>query len=227
MLVALRSSKGGSGTSVVAAALALTLARSGSCRLVDLSGDQAAILGVPAPAGLAAWLAGAPTMPTEVLEGLELTVVPGLTLLSSGPPPALPFAPEAGAALVTALRDGPPGVLDAGLAPWGSAAHAAVEVADLSILVVRGCYLALRRAVTGRHAARCDGIVLVDEPGRVLGAEEVAGLLERPVLARVPVRPSIARAVDAGVLACGLPAPLARAAESIVEGLALPVGWPA
>ena len=53
-------------------------------------------------------------------------------------------------------------------------------------------------------------MVLVEEQGRSLGPSEVADVLDRPVLARVQVRPSIARAIDAGVLASRLPEALAR-----------------
>src|SRR6516164_8423946 len=47
MLLALWSPKGGSGTSVLAAAAALVLARgpAGGCQLADLDGDQPAIFG--------------------------------------------------------------------------------------------------------------------------------------------------------------------------------------
>ena len=48
MLVCLWSPKGGSGTSVFAAACALALARDGGARLADLRGDQPAILGLGA-----------------------------------------------------------------------------------------------------------------------------------------------------------------------------------
>ena len=49
MLVICWSPKGGSGTSVVAAALALGHADRGEAVLVDLVGDQGAILGVETP----------------------------------------------------------------------------------------------------------------------------------------------------------------------------------
>ena len=69
--------------------------------------------------------------------------------------------PEAGAALAVALRADPrPTVVDVGVlgADAGSALHALVEVADVHVIVVRGCYLALRRAVRvelDRARGRC------------------------------------------------------------------------
>src|SRR3954447_24799627 len=62
MLVACWSVKGGSGTTVVSAALALAVAATGhDALLVDMGGDVPAALGVPEPAGpgLADWLGGA------------------------------------------------------------------------------------------------------------------------------------------------------------------------
>jgi hypothetical protein len=84
-----------------------------------------------------------------------------------------------------------------------------------TLLVTRGCYLALRRAV--RQTTRPAGVVLVEEPGRALGANEVAEVIGAPIVARVPVRPAIARAVDAGVLAARLPAALDLAAGTILD----------
>ena len=228
MLLALWSPKGGSGTSVAAAAISLVLAGRGPARLADLAGDQPAILGLPPePAsGLAGWLAGGPGAPSEALEQLALAVAPGLALLPLGATGTYEPLPEAGAALATALRDGPATVLDAGLAAGRPAAQAAVEVADASVVVVRGCYLALRRAVRTPLVARAAGAVLVEEPGRALGKQEVAEVLGLPILARFPVRPSIARAVDAGVLAARLPSQLSGPAAEVLDALwaRLPAG---
>jgi len=226
VLLAVWSPKGGSGTSVVAAAVAVVLSRRAPARLADLAGDQPAIIGLPPEpcAGLSGWLAAGPEAPTEALAHLALDAAPGLALLpfGSGPGPA-DLRPEAGAALSVSLREGPHTVLDAGVAASVPAAHAAVEVADASVVVVRGCYLALRRAVRAPLVAQAKGAVLVEEPGRVLGAREVAEILGLPVLARFPVRPSIARAVDAGVLVARLPSPLLAPAAAVLDAVfALP-----
>jgi hypothetical protein len=96
-------------------------------------------------------------------------------------------------------------------------------VADASVVVVRGCYLALRRAVRAPLVAQAQGAVLVEEPGRALGAREVAEILGLPVLARFPVRPSVARAVVAGVLVARLPSPLLAPAAAVLDAVfALP-----
>jgi MinD superfamily P-loop ATPase len=83
------------------------------------------------------------------------------------------------------------------------------------LLVTRACYLALRRALNlGITAA---GVVVVTEPGRALGCEDVAAVTGLSVIATIPLRAEIARAVDAGVLADRLPDSLATAADQILE----------
>jgi len=221
MLFALWSPKGGSGTSVLAAACAAALARRGGCRLADLSGDQPAILGLGADpdTGIAEWLATGPDAPADALDRLAVEVAPGLLLIPPGTPRLLapPAAAEAGSALGAALQRAElPCVVDAGRAD-GAAARMTVELADVSVVVLRGCYLGLRRAVNAPLTSRAAGIAFVDEPGRSLGASEVRDVLERPVLTRVPVRPAIARAVDAGVIAVRPPEPLLRAASRLLD----------
>jgi hypothetical protein len=225
VLLALWSPKGGSGTSVVAASLALVAAARGGTRLADLGGDQPAILGLPGPsaptagAGLSAWLAAGPSAATEWLDAMAVPVVPGLSLLPYGDGSGAPAAAEAGAALGVALRDDGMAVLDAGGGSACPAARAAVEVADMALMVIRPCYLALRRAVTDPRLGRSSGAILVEEPGRALDAGDVAAVLGLPVLGRFPVRAEIARAVDAGVLRDHLPAPLATPAATLLAGL--------
>jgi hypothetical protein len=97
------------------------------------------------------------------------------------------------------------------------ATRAVVEVADVAVVVLRGCYLALRRAVHAPPLEHTAGVVLLDESGRSLGAREISEVLDLPVLTRVPVKETIARAVDAGVLPTRLPEPLARAAGEVVR----------
>jgi hypothetical protein len=228
VLLAFWSPKGGSGTSVVAAATALVLARRGPCRLADLGGDLPAILGLPPEPsdGLGGWLAAGPVgAPAGALDDLELRAGPSLAVLPCGASGRLPAGvpPEAGAALSVVLSHGSPVILDAGRADH-PAAQAVVEVAGMSVIVVRGCYLALRRAVRHPLTGKASGVVLVDEPGRVLTDHDVSEVLELPILARFPVRSAVARAVDAGVLACRLPSALLHPAEALVDSIAATAG---
>jgi hypothetical protein len=102
--------------------------------------------------------------------------------------------------LTQALMSLPGAIVDAGSDPVDDALHAA---ADHSLLVIRPCFLALRRAMA--MPTRPTGVVLVCEPGRALAARDVEHALGVPVVAEVPVDPAIARAVDAGLLAARVP----------------------
>jgi len=87
-----------------------------------------------------------------------------------------------------------------------------------TLLVTRPCYLALRRAVSLEVST--EGVVVIMEPGRALACEDVAAVTGLPVVATIPLRAEIARAVDAGVLAARLPEPLATAASQILRSVA-------
>lgn len=198
------SVKGGSGTTVVAAMLALTLARRAPTRLVDLAGDLPAALGVAEPSGpgVGDWLADPGAAP-DVLPDIEMSINDDLTLLARG---SAPIAANAdGFARLAAATSDRVCVVDAG----SGAAHVAEAraLARRSILVLRPCYLALRRAAA--LADRPDAIVLLVEDGRALGARDVEAVVGAPVAASVPVQPSIARLVDAGLLAGRVPGAVA------------------
>ena len=229
-LLTLWSPKGGSGTSVFAAACALVLARGPGARLVDLGGDQPAIFGLGAEprTGVTDWLEAGPGAPTDALDRLAIEAAPGVALIPRGDD-ARPLAPrpaaEAGAALAVALRDGPvPTLVDAGTAdaPGGPGAARGVGRDDR-----RGAGL-LPHAARARsgipRSPGAAGLVVVEEPGRAIGAKEIADVLGRPVIARVPARDAIARAVDAGVLAHRLPDVLARPAAAALRAVGLLLG---
>lgn len=222
MLVCFWSPKGGSGTSVIAAAAALVLAREGPARVADLSGDLSAVLGLAADPdqGLRDWLRIGPEAPTDALDRFAVDAGRGLALLPAGIGDVATASAEAGAALGVALQaDARSTVVDVGVLAAGRepALHALVEVADASVIVVRGCYLALRRAVRLELTANATGAVFVDEGGRALGAHDVTNVLGVPVLATVSVRASTARAVDAGVLPTRLPDALGRPAREVLR----------
>jgi hypothetical protein len=80
--------------------------------------------------------------------------------------------------------------------------------ATVSLLVLRPCYLALRRAAS--FPLRPSGVVLVTDGGRSLTAADVEAVLGVPVRAVVDFDPAIATAVDAGSLGARLPRRLQR-----------------
>ncbi|HEX7166557.1 MAG TPA: cellulose synthase operon protein YhjQ/BcsQ, partial [Acidimicrobiales bacterium] len=222
MLLACWSVKGGSGTTVVAAGLALVLARRrpDGVLLTDLAGDLPAVFGLPPDtlSGVSDWIAAGADVPPDARRRLEVDVDRGVRLLPRGSLRGELQATKADAdRLLRSLRDGTPAgveggptvVVDAGRIEPASLAEAVVAGATHSLLVVRPCYLALRRAVAA--PLRPTGVVLVDEPGRALSPGDVEDALGVPVTAVVPQRPEIARAVDAGLLGDRVPRVLASA----------------
>lgn len=209
MLVACWSSKGGSGTTVVATSLALLLGgrHAGGALLADLGGDAPAALGLPEPdsPGLAGWLAAGADVPADALARLEQQAAPCLAVLPRGSGDL----PEERAHVLAALlaADPRPVVVDCGAGPAGAALTVAAG-ATRSVLVTRACFLSLRRALTA--PLRPSEVVLVTEPGRSLTRHDVEECIGAPVVAEVAVDPLVARAVDAGLLAARLPRGLAR-----------------
>ncbi len=220
MLIACWSPKGGSGTTVVACGLAAVLARSGSPEgvlLADLSGDAACVLGMvdPPGPGLAEWLGAGPDVGPAALGRLEVEAATRLRLLP-WKPPGPDFRPTAGRAeaLVDALSADPrPVVADCGSAAAG-AGLALAAGASVSLLVLRPCYLALRRALAA--PVRPSGVVLVTEPRRALGRRDVEDVLGVPVRAEISLDDGVARAVDAGLLARRVPRLLERALRPVL-----------
>ncbi len=211
MLITCWSAKGGSGTTVVAASLAVVLARSApeGALFVDLTGDGAAVLGVAEPIGpgIGEWLAAADVDAA----GLDRLAVPVDDTLALVPRGALggPIPADRVCELGAILGGGPrPVVVDAGLGA-DDVGGALATAAAVSLLVLRPCYLALRRAVAAPF--RPSGVVLVREPGRALTRRDVEAVLGVPVRAEIDVDPAIARAVDAGLLTARLPRGLERA----------------
>lgn len=212
MLVTCWSVKGGSGTTVIAAAVSLLLARrlTGEVVLVDVGGDAPAALGLPelGGPGVLDWLA-TPGLDPSALGRLEVEAGGGLRLLPRG---AGPGAAGLGGGdeverLVDALGDRAAVVVDAG--PPSSLAFDLAAGATVSLLVLRPCYLALRRALAA--PVRPSAVVVIEEPKRSLDPTDIEDVLGVPVRAVVPWDASIARCVDAGLLAARLPGPLASA----------------
>ena len=90
--------------------------------------------------------------------------------------------------------------------------------AGLSLLVLRPCYLALRRALTAPVEA--SAVVLVGEPQRALQQRDVEDVLGLRVRAAIPWRPAIATAVDAGLLGRRLPSALERGLRDLTATMA-------
>jgi hypothetical protein len=220
VLLSCWSAKGGAGTTVVVAALGVLLARTGppGVLLVDLGGDLPAALGVPAGSaapgsvGLVQWLAAAPDLPADAVARIAVPVASDVSLLGRGDG-SLAAAPAGAGDLLASvlLAESRLVVADCGridVHEPATVAHTLAASATRSLLVLRPCFLALRRAVDA--PLRPDGVVLLAEPGRALGPADVEDVVGAPVVARVRVTEHVARTVDAGLLAARLPRTLAQ-----------------
>lgn len=201
MLTLCWSAKGGSGTTSVAAALALAHDR--PTLLIDLCGDLGLALGLGDSdlPQLPDWIAS--DAPADRLHHLERAVVANVSLISSPEPVARGLRAERWSELAAHLRREAltrEVVVDAGT---GAPPAPLVAGADRSLLVTRACYLSLRRAA--RITTRPTGVVLIDEPGRSLSSDDIVAALGVPVVATILADPKIARAIDAGLMVSRLP----------------------
>jgi hypothetical protein len=199
MLQVCWSPKGGSGTSVVAASLAAQSAAAGrETLLVDLAGDQAAIFGVDVGDGVGDWFGAPDSVGPGALRALEVDVGDRLRLLGQGHANDADWDRDRLALALALFEAGPDHVvIDAGRGIVCELPSRAAE-----IVVIRACYLALRRLV-GIEAGSTS-IVLVEEPGRALTRCDVESALGA-VDVVLSWDPAVARAVDAGLLMARLP----------------------
>lgn len=214
MLVVLSSVKGGVGTSVTAAALALLASRDASrpTYLVDLASDQADINGLPSlHDGLDDWL----TSPDRRLTDLAVEVTPRLRLVPSEHLSRCDTPDLSGLVLaLDELRHEAHIVIDAGC--LDTTKHFEC-LSPRRLLVMRPCYVALRTAVS--DSSRWDGVVVVRPPDRVLTTRDVVNVCGLPLIAEIPMTADVSRAVDAGVLRSRLPSTLERALRPVVDQL--------
>jgi MinD superfamily P-loop ATPase len=198
--------KGGSGTTVVACALALSLQPS---LLIDLAGDVPATLGMAEPGGpgVAEWMRSV-TSTADSLARLGVAAGAGVGVVPRGQGEL----PGAACSRLASALDSQRGtvVVDAGT---GAPHPDLLAAASHSLLVTRPCYLSLRRASALRVAA--SGVVLIAEPGRALRARDVESATGAPVVAELLFDPSVGRAVDSGLLASRLPRTLTRLGNSL------------
>lgn len=81
-----------------------------------------------------------------------------------------------------------------------------------NVLVIRACYLALRRATSKDDGP--DLAVFIPEPGRALGRSDIESALGCKVI-EAPWDPMVSRAVDAGILAYQIPKTLEATIDEI------------
>lgn len=201
--------KGGSGTTVFACALALTIAeRQGAANIVDFGGDAPSVLGIAEPAGRGVrdWLAGTTRDPQDFAR-LRLDATARLGIVPAGS--ATVFDDHSLIDLANVVPDHT--VVDFGTLQPPESLRPLIR-ADW--LVLRPCYLALRRAA--RLPRRPQGVVVVREPGRALTARDIQTVVGAPIVGEITVADNVARSVDAGLLATRLPRQLSEELEVLL-----------
>ncbi len=216
MTIVCWSVKGGSGTTVTATSLARVLAdRHGSgALLVDTAGDALVVLGQEEvkTRGVRTWLGSADDVSSDALDLLTIDAGHNLRVLPAGDVPSSIPTPTRWRELAGYLdRCEQAVVVDLGTlsAPHRSGRRTLLESAATSLLVIRPCYLAVRRAI--EFPVRPTGVILVREDDRSITGADVSAALGVPIVATVLVDARIARTVDAGLLGSRLPRPLIRA----------------
>lgn len=212
MVTAVWSMKGGVGVTAVACMLGIAMVeRAEPTVIVDLAGDIPAVLGM-APSeepGLADWYA-TPSRSSNTLARIRRDVVPDLQVIArgvgdlTGPATALDRALDELDQVV---------IVDCGTL----SSQVAVDVASSAtqrLVVARPCYLALQALRSNPVAP--SAVVMLDEKGRALGRTDVEAVAGAPVVAKIAVDVSIARALDAGLIATRLPRALVRSLGSVI-----------
>jgi len=171
-----------------------------------LAGDIPSALGIAEPSGegISNWLQ---QQQPPTIQSLQIPVTARVSLIPRGDGPLMHHAltTEHCNALATELDTSHElTVVDAG----SGHIPQLVNNATTSLLVIRPCYLALRKAA--HLAVKPHGIVLINEPGRSLGKRDVESVVGAPVLVELPLDPTIARCVDAGLLASRIPTLLSQ-----------------
>jgi hypothetical protein len=191
------SPKGGQGCTTIAAVLGVIAAHDQPTVLFDTRGDAATILGMR-DVQPARTVGDAIAEAVEPCRRLRVAAVTGESVDTD----ALTVIEEL-------VLSGHRVIVDTGTDH--DVLHRFDPLNPQRLLVTRSCYIALRRAVGVPFVP--DQVVLIAERQRALTEHDVSVALALPVLS-VPYEPSVARAIDAGLLASRLPrcltSPLAR-----------------
>jgi hypothetical protein len=205
VLIACWSPKGGTGTSTFVAASASVIARERGAgrgvRVADFAGDQSALLGVTAPgAGVNDWLAAA-RAPDDAVTRIAVAVTDRLTLLPAGHADARDADAATGAQLAALLAAAPAITLaDLGAART-PALRAIAAHADVTLAIVRTCYLSLAHLAHDPVVVSTDALVLLSERHRLLGRRDFERVSGRRVALTIPVRGTLGRLADTSVVA--------------------------
>ena len=215
MLISCWSPKGGSGTTVIAAALAMLHAQLSGSWLVDTQGDLDAVFptgDAPATAGFRQWSSVINDARPQRLADVAYAATSDVTLIPAGP--VVADAPRPSAQRIAEFAEwigDDVAIVDAGTVGDGGESYARLfsDVADHSYCVVRLCFLSLRRLQ--QSSVTPTGLIIIDEPNRMLAPEDFVRSVHAPVIATIPWDASISRSVNSGTLGRAMPKQLVRA----------------
>ena len=216
MLWSFCAPKGGVGVSTIAAAVGASLSARRATVLVDVVGDLPDIFGVTSTGpGLREWLVSDASV--DAVDELGIPIGDQLMLVPAGAAvePSAALSSRAAQLAQALQRDDRAVVADLGVIDTDGLAPGPVIAAasGRTTLVLRACYLCLRRARDLQLGF--DDVIEVVEGGRALTTIDIEGVLGRPVDHRLVVDPAIARCVDAGRMADRPPRSLRRLASSL------------
>jgi len=169
----------------------------------------------PAGPGITEWLAADGDVPIAALDRIQLSLSENISLLPKGRKAFVDnqrngefvrYLQQQSASVVADL-----GVVD----QHSTFALDVLSSASRSVLVLRSCFVSLRRALA-LNLSPTD-IVLIEEPQRALCRGDVEDVLGQKLSAVIPFDPAIARCVDAGLLLAKLPEPLRKTVSHVVR----------
>ena len=206
MITAMWALKGGQGVSTTTALTAVGASVDRPALLVDLCGDQSSLFRMGhGQEGIAEWSTG--RHDARELRHQAVHVTDTLRLLPRGRGPIDPTRAEELLEWLIIAHPDEPVIADAGTLEPESGGEArdhrlrliAAQVAGVSILVTKPCYLALRRC--GPNTVSPTGVVMVADMRRALGPVDIEQATGAPVLVTVPYDSGIAMAADGGAMA--------------------------
>lgn len=207
------SAKGGVGTSTVAALLALARQKETPIDLVDFTGEQIDLLDLERPPSFQAERSKVQLLSSiEVKEKLSYR-----RCLIEGDQDPTATAAQVLDELYFAKKDV---VIDCGNLNQPSAGiqRELTRCAQSRLLVVRCCYLCL--ANSQKLDIEPTGVIMLKEPGRVLGLGDVESVINAPVVATISIDSSVARLIDSGFLKKRAPRRLLETFASIQDEFA-------
>lgn len=202
MLISVLSSKGGVGTSSVAALFAKGLSLIKETLLIDAcNGDLHAICCIEdAQYSFEDW-SSSEQPSAKTLKAISKDIDSNLSCVPSSrvTQSATIVAPTQANIVEEILKTSPGCVLDFGT-QQSQFVQTCIEASDLVVLVLRQCYLSFLAVKHNPYLKNVDVIVVIKEPGRSISVSKIAEVLNVNCVVEINAQKDFARTIDAGVL---------------------------